>query len=84
MGISDLSYTGMEGNQNFDSFTSNIVGYGITYDLNLEALSRLNIPGVVFGGEGKDIHKNTERLNMPYSLKVVPELYKYMIYSMLK
>ena len=84
MGISDLSYTGMEVNQNFNSFTSNIVGYGITYDLNLQALSRLNIPGVVFGGEGKDIHKNTERLNIPYSLKVVPQLYKYMIHSMLK
>lgn len=84
MGISDLSYTGIESNENLDRLGSNIVGYGITYDLHLEALNRLHIPGIVFGGEGKDIHKNTERLNIPYSLNVVPELYKYIVYSMLK
>lgn len=84
MGISDLSYTGIDYTPNLDSLASNIVGYGITYNLHLEALSRLNIPGVVFGGEGKDIHKSTERLKVAYSLNVVPELYKYIIYSMLK
>jgi arginine utilization protein RocB len=84
MGISDLSYTGIDSNQDLDNLASNIVGYGITYDLNLEALSKLNIPGVVFGGEGKDFHKSTERLNVLYSLKVVPELYKYVIGSILK
>ncbi|KZL90739.1 M20/M25/M40 family metallo-hydrolase [Clostridium magnum] len=84
MGISDLSYTGINGKQDLDNWASNIVGYGINYDLNLEALSKLNIPGIVFGGEGKDFHKSTERLNVPYSLKVVPELYKYIIHYILR
>jgi arginine utilization protein RocB len=83
MGISDLSYTGISEDQDIDSLASNIVGYGINYDLQLEALSMLEIPGVVFGGEGKDIHKNTERLNVKYSLDIVPELYKQIIYSLL-
>lgn len=84
MAISDLSYTGIDEKLDLDCLSSNIVGYGITYDLPLESLSRLNIPGVVFGGEGKDFHKNTERLNVPYSLKIVPELYKHLINSLLK
>jgi len=83
MGISDLSYTGISDDQDLDSLALNIIGYGSTYDLNLEALSMLDIPAVVFGGEGKDIHKNTERLNIEYSLEVVPELYKHIIHSLL-
>jgi len=84
MGISDMSYTGIDENQDLDSLSANIVGYGINYDLHLEALSKLDIPGIVFGGEGKDIHKNTERLNVHYSLEVLPELYKCLIYTLLK
>lgn len=84
MGISDLSYTGIGDSENLDSLASNIVGYGINYSLPLEALSKLNIPGVVFGGEGKDFHKYSERLNVPYSFNVVPELYKRIINSILK
>lgn len=83
MGISDLSYTGIGEDEDLDSLALNIIGYGRTYDLKLEALSMLDIPAVVFGGEGKDIHKNTERLNLGYSLEVVPELYKHIIYSLL-
>ncbi|NMM61595.1 M20/M25/M40 family metallo-hydrolase [Clostridium sp. P21] len=84
MGISDLSYTGIEKNQNLSNLSSNIVGYGTSYNLPLESLSKLNIPAIVFGGEGKDFHKYSERLNVPYTLNVTPELYKYMIYSLLK
>jgi arginine utilization protein RocB len=83
MGISDLSYTGISDDEDIESIASNIVGYGSSYDIQLEALSMLDIPGVVFGGEGKDIHKNTERLRVKYSLEVVPELYKQIIYSLL-
>ncbi|MBV7271557.1 M20/M25/M40 family metallo-hydrolase [Clostridium sp. PL3] len=84
MGICDLSYTGMNKNKNLNNLSSNIVGYGMNYKLPLEALEKLNIPGIVFGGEGKDFHKYTERLNISYSFNVVPELYKKMIYSILK
>lgn len=84
MAISDLSYTGIEGDGDLNNLASNIVGYDVNYTLPLESLKKLNIPGVVFGGEGKDFHKYSERLNVPYSLNVVPELYKHMIYSLLK
>lgn len=84
MGISDLSYTGIENNKDISGLSSNIVGYGINYDLPLEALSKLNIPAIVFGGEGKDFHKYSERLNVPYTFNVVPELYEHIIYSLLQ
>ncbi|AKA71116.1 M20/M25/M40 family metallo-hydrolase [Clostridium scatologenes] len=84
MGISDLSYTGMKNNKSISGLSSNIVGYGISYNLPLEALSKLDIPAIVFGGEGKDFHKYSERLNLPYTLNVVPELYEHIIYSLLQ
>lgn len=84
MAISDLSYAGIDSEQNLDNLAANIVGYDINYSLPLKELSELNIPGIVFGGEGKDLHKYTERLNYSYSFNVVPKLYKHIIYSMLK
>lgn len=84
MAISDLSYTGTKGSKNLDHLSSNIVGYDINYKLPLDCLDKLNIPGIVFGGEGKDFHKYTERLNVPYSFNVVPELYKNIIFSLLR
>lgn len=84
MGISDMSYTGISKNHGLDKLASNIVGCGMNYDLPLESLSKLNIPAIIFGGEGKDIHKYTERLNIKYSFEVVPELYKFLINTLLK
>ncbi|CAB1246933.1 M20/M25/M40 family metallo-hydrolase [Clostridium sp. MT-14] len=85
MGISDASYTGIcESDSSVDSLISNIVGYDIIYKLPVDELKKINIPVIVFGGEGKDLHKYTERLNLPYSFNVIPELYKYIILNMLK
>ena len=83
MGISDASYTGINPDIPLDELISNIVGYDIIYKLPVKELSKLNIPVVIFGGQGKDLHKYTERLNVPYSFEVIPELYRYMIYYML-
>lgn len=84
MGISDLSYIGFDGNDDFDDFVSNIPGYGVNYCFHAGDLKKLNIPGIIFGGAGKDIHKNTERIDVDYSLKVLPELYKCLIYRLFK
>ncbi|OAA83851.1 M20/M25/M40 family metallo-hydrolase [Clostridium ljungdahlii] len=83
MGISDASYTGINPDIPLTELISNIVGYDIIYKLPVRELSKLNIPVVIFGGQGKDLHKYTERLNVPYSFEVIPELYRHMIYYVL-
>ncbi len=44
------------------------------YPLPLERMKALNIPAVDFGVYGKDAHKWTERLHVPYSFEVLPQL----------
>lgn len=86
MGISDLSYTGLsEANSSeVNILSSNMLSSKTNYNLPLENLEKLDIPGAVIGGFGKDFHKYTERLNIPYSFNVVPYIYKHIIYSLLK
>lgn len=84
MGISDLSYTGLEEGFNIESVCNNMPGIGNTYIFPEKELKNINIPSVVFGGFGKDFHKYTERLNIPYSMDIVPELYMHILNKMLK
>lgn len=82
MGICDLSYTGLDDIEAVNIVSGNIPGINNIYKLPLEEIKELNIPGIVFGGWGKDFHKYTERLNIPYSLEIVPYLYEKIIYSL--
>lgn len=77
--ISDLSYTGLNPKDDNNLIFNNMATISKLYDLPTDSLSKLNIPSIVFGGLGKDFHKNTERLHIPYSLNVVPKLYQYLI-----
>lgn len=86
MGISDLSYTGLSdaNSSEINVLSSNMLSSKINYNLPLENLKKLDIPGAVIGGFGKDFHKYTERLNISYSFNVVPDIYEDIIYSLLK
>ncbi len=84
MGISDLSYTGLDEKFNIESICGNMPGLGYTYNFPEKELKKFDIPSVVFGGFGKDFHKYTERLNIPYSMDIVPELYMYILKEMLQ
>ena len=44
------------------------------YPLPFEKMRALGIKSVNFGVHGKDAHKWTERLYMPYSFEVLPKL----------
>ena len=48
--------------------------YEQLYPADLHGIKELNIPGFNFGGFGKDAHKKTERVYMPYTFKILPEL----------
>lgn len=79
MGISDLSYTSLAKDMNFDKLLKNIVGANMIYQLPSEALKRFSVPGIVLGGYGKDFHKHTERLHINYNFNVLPDLYVQLI-----
>lgn len=83
MGICDLSYTGDVNAKELDAVSNNMPALNKCYSFPVKELTELNIPGAVFGGFGKDFHKYTERLNLPYSMDIVPELYEYLIKALL-
>lgn len=77
--ICDLSYTGLGTEEGCETISLNMPSLRKNYYLPMASLGKLNIPGVVFGGLGKDFHKNTERLHVPYSINSVPKMYEFMI-----
>lgn len=84
MGISDLSYTGLRDDSGIGLVYENMPGAGRIYELPVDSLKQLDIPGVVIGPYGKDAHKYTERLNIPFSIGVLPDVYEYAIKSLLE
>ncbi|HWQ30290.1 MAG TPA: M20/M25/M40 family metallo-hydrolase [Negativicutes bacterium] len=83
MGVSDLSYTGMNDSGSMEEVCRNMPGYGSIYSLPVSSLKELHIPGIILGAYGKDMHKYTERLNIPFAFDVLPDLYEYAITSIL-
>lgn len=83
MGISDLSYTGLAENMNFDSIFENLAGINMIYQFPEKDLKEFKVPSVVLGGYGKDFHKHTERLHKHYNFDVLPQLYIRLIDELL-
>lgn len=73
--ICDLSYTGIKDIESVKDILANMPSLNKSYNLPIDDLLNINIPGIVFGGYGKDFHKNSERISVPYSFDIVPELY---------
>ena len=84
MGLSDLSYTGIDPDKNFDALFENVAGVDQMYFLPSEDLKRFSVPGIVMGGYGKDFHKSTERLEKKYNFHVLPQLYVRLIRDLLE
>lgn len=73
--LSDSSYLKIDDDEaSINLLTQNFPAYEKLYALPLKKIKELNIPAVNFGVYGKDAHKWTERLYMPYSFEVLPEL----------
>lgn len=84
MGISDMCYTNLAKDMNFDKLFENLVGANMIYQFPMEDLKRFSVPGIVLGGYGKDFHKHTERLHIDYNLNVLPDLYVQLIKKLLR
>ncbi len=73
--LSDSSYLKSDDSQeSVEHLVHNFPQFEQLYPLPVEAIRELNIPCVNFGCYGKDAHKWTERVFMPYSFRVLPQL----------
>ena len=76
-GIMDLSYFGFQGDPgDLDALAENMPLWGREYRFPLEDLKKLDVPVVNFGPVGKDLHKNGERIHLPYYLDTLPGLFR--------
>lgn len=80
--ISDLSFVGVDAEveAGLPALRDNMPLFGRGYTLDFEAMWALNCPVVNIGPWGKDAHGLYERVYMPYSFEVVPQL----IYEVVK
>ena len=73
-GISDLSYCGICGDMDFSGYAAETPLWGGGYRVDFEEIGKLNIPAVLMGPWGKDIHRRTERVNRKSLLMELPEI----------
>lgn len=84
MGLSDVSYCRLQDSENvIPTLAKELPLYGTRYHLPLETIAVLDIPTLNIGPYGKDAHKRTERLELPFSLEVLPNLLNYAIKNVL-
>lgn len=72
--LTDSSYLKIDDDaDSIAALQANFPGYHKLYPVPLETAKALNIPAVNYGVWGKDCHKWTERIYMPYSFGKLPE-----------
>lgn len=73
--LSDSSYLAVDDEENSTKLLEkNFPQMEQLYPLPFEKMRNLNIKAVNYGVYGKDAHKWTERLYIPYSFGVLPKL----------
>ena len=73
--LTDSSYLKIDDdNESLDMLIGNFPQYERLYNVPLRTIKKLNIPAINYGCYGKDAHKWTERVYMPYTFKVLPDL----------
>ena len=73
LGISDMSYLGLSNQIDIMGLIKNFPVWDAGYHVPLKTIAQLNIPFMNIGPLGKDAHKYTERLCLPYAFeKAVP------------
>lgn len=83
--LSDSSYLKLDDSEDsIQALTQNFPGYEQLYNLPLDLIRRLDVPAVNIGSYGADCHKWTERVNMPYTFGVLPDLEQRIIAKLLE
>ena len=72
--MSELGF--QDSREQLDFITSNLVGYKTDIKTPFESMIALDVPVINIGPIGKDAHKMTERVYLPYAFGVLPEQIK--------
>ena len=73
--LTDSSYLKIDDDEeSLNRLMRNFPEYRKLYNVPFERIKGLNIPGINYGCFGKDAHKWTESVYMPYSFDILPKL----------
>jgi arginine utilization protein RocB len=79
-GITDLSFMGFSGGgDDAANFADNCPAASALFDAPFGDMMKIDVPVMNLGPGGRDAHKMTERLDMKYSLEVLPDLLVFAI-----
>lgn len=83
--LSDSSYLKIDDSkESIGLLVNNFPGFEQLYPVPIDKIQKLNIPAVNFGCYGKDAHKWTERVHIPYTFGHLPVLLRNTIDYYLK
>lgn len=72
-GISDMSELGFqESDEELSIIKNNLVGYNVEIKTPFNYMKSLDVPVINIGPVGKDAHKMTERVYLPYTFNILP------------
>lgn len=73
--LSDSSYLKLDDTEeSIQNLVDNFPAFKDLYPVPLKKIKVLNIPAINYGCYGKDAHKWSERVHIPYTFEVLPEL----------
>jgi arginine utilization protein RocB len=79
--ISDMSFVAIsDDEESIQTLEKNMPTWGEEYRLNVEDIKAINVPVCNIGPYGFDAHKKYERVELTYSLEIVP----FMTYSVIR
>lgn len=82
--ISDMSFVAMSHHMDeIDAALTNTPSYREKFHVDYEDVNDLNIPVINIGPYGMDGHKKLERMEMTFSLEIVPNLTNHVIQNVL-
>lgn len=73
-GISDASYSAVNTKYDYKTFSDNMIVWGNEYSIDFKSIENINIPTLIFGPWGKDLHRVTERVNKKSLLEEFPAI----------
>lgn len=82
--ISDMSFVALsDDEEGISAVSNNNPGWGTKHFVNYQEIRDINVPVINIGPYGYDAHKKYERMEMTYSLEIVPNLTNQVIIKLL-
>jgi len=84
-GISDLSYCMLQdAGAVINTVKDNCPAWDRAYHLPLEDIAQIDAPALNMGPWGRDVHKFTERIHVPFSRVILPKLLERLVKKLLE